>query len=436
MTTRILVRTHGSDDFATDFATMSGFGATPAGGVDRQAATAADGLTRDWLSGWFTEHGFTRLVDPIGNLFGLAEYVPGAPYVLVGSHLDSQPRGGRYDGAYGVLAAAHAVARVTAAVTAGDFVPKYNLAVVDWFNEEGSRFEPSMMGSGVFCGRIPLDVALATADRDGVTVAEALGGVGYRGTDVVPEIVGCAEIHIEQGHRLEDADVTIGLVESNWAAHKYRIVVRGEQSHTGSTPMEERRDALLAAAHIVVAAREVCDLFPTGQLHSGIGLLEAIPNSPVVVNREARLHLDMRSPFLEVLDRSDAWLRARFEEIEKATGTTIDLGRAHFWDVEPYHDEGVAIAERAAADLGLTARRTLTLAGHDSTNLKDLVPTVMLFIPSVRGISHNEHEYTAPEDCEAGVRLLAEVLARQITGVCTGAPRTSALAGTLHTVPA
>ncbi|HEY8295337.1 MAG TPA: M20/M25/M40 family metallo-hydrolase, partial [Micrococcaceae bacterium] len=224
-------------NFLTDFYRLSEFGATEAGGVDRQAASAPDGAQRAWLASQLHSRGFSVRYDAIGNQFGMLELTPGVPYVLVGSHLDSQPLGGRYDGAYGVLAATHAAFRLAESWMRDGKVPQYNLAVVNWFNEEGCRFKPSMMGSSVFTGKLGLDDALDTVDAAGIRVRDALEAIGTRGDFAGPEAAFYAEIHIEQGRTLEKSGVTIGMVDSNWAANKYEFVVHGEQGHTGSTVM-------------------------------------------------------------------------------------------------------------------------------------------------------------------------------------------------------
>jgi beta-ureidopropionase / N-carbamoyl-L-amino-acid hydrolase len=404
--------------FLRDFHTMSQFGATENGGVDRQAASAADGEQRRWLTGLLESNGFTVKFDAAGNQWGLFEAVPGAPYVVVGSHMDSQPTAGRYDGAYGVLAAAHAAFRLVrqwdAAGSAGQ--PKFNIAVVNWFNEEGSRFKPSMMGSSVYTGKLELETALATTDAGGMSVRQALEAIGCRGDYEGPDAAYCAEIHIEQGRSMEREGVTIGLVHSNWAANKYEFVVHGEQAHTGSTVIADRKDALLGASMMVVAARELADRFP-GVLHTSVGQLSVYPNSPVVVPSRVNLLLDLRSADEAVLAEADALLHSRIADIERRANVAVERHTAHSWPVTPYQSEGVALAAKVAADLGLASKEVMTLAGHDSTNMKDLVPTVMLFVPSVDGISHNEHEYTTDEDIVAGLAMLTEVVSR----LCHGA---------------
>lgn len=402
-------------DFMADFAKLCTFGATANGGVDRLAASAADGEQRSWFTGLLTDHGFTVEFDRIGNQFGTYEMVPGAPYVVVGSHLDSQPTAGRYDGAYGVLAAAHAAFRVVAAYKNSGSLPKFNIAVVNWFNEEGSRFKPSMMGSSVYTGKLELGQALSTQDRDGVTVGDALATIGCVGLEDGPQAACCAEIHIEQGRSMERGGITIGIVDSNWAANKYEFIVNGEQAHTGSTVIADRKDALLGASMLVVAARELADSFP-GVLHTSVGQLDVYPNSPVVVPSRVTLLLDLRSADEDVLAQADRQLHGHIERIERLANVTIGKEHSHCWPVTPYQPAGVELAEKSAANLGLPHQRVKTLAGHDSTNMKDIVPTVMLFVPSVDGISHNEHEYTRDEDIVSGLHMLTDVVGRLAEG--------------------
>ena len=407
-----------SDDtrFLEDFQAMSAFGATPSGGVDRQAGTEPDTAQRRWLADLLTEHGMCVSYDRIGHQFGLVERVPGAPYVVVGSHMDSQPTAGRFDGAYGVLAAVHAVSRAAADTTDE---PVYNLAVVNWFNEEGSRFAPSMMGSAVYTGKLPLEEALAVRDRAGVSVAEALAPTGFLGDTDGPEAAFCAEIHVEQGRVLENAGTTIGLVEATWAARKYRVVVNGEQAHSGAAVMADRRDALLGASMLVVAARELADRF-SGALHTAVGSMDVYPNSPVVVASRAEILLDLRSNDEQVLAEADKLLREHVARVEEAASVSVELHLSHAWGIDPYQPEGVELARASSESLGLSHQQVRTVAGHDSVNMKGRVPTVMLFVPSVEGVSHNEGEYTEDADLVAGLAVLTEVVRRLGAGELPG----------------
>lgn len=414
-------------EFLDSWAELEVIGATPAGGVERQAATAEDGQMREWFSQWLRERGFTVEVDRVGNLFGLLEFQAGAPYVLVGSHLDSQPRGGRFDGAYGVLAGAAAADRIRRQVAESGVTPRYNIAVVNWFNEEGSRFKPSLMGSAVFTGAADLEETLNITDHDGVTVREALTAIGSIGERDVfgagedaRRLAAYAEIHIEQGRELEKDNVTIGLVDRTWAANKYELNVIGVQGHTGATAIDDRQDALLGASLIVVALRDIADEFGD-ELHTSCGQMTVLPNSPVVVPREVHMHLDLRSDNDELLAAADAALRKRIAEAEIRAKVKVEHRKAHVWPGHHYQPQGVELARTVADDLGVSSMLVQTRAGHDSTNMKEIVPSVMLFVPSVDGISHAEAEYTADEDLCTGVDLLTETLARMLDGALDSA---------------
>jgi N-carbamoyl-L-amino-acid hydrolase len=409
-----------ASDFLADFAELSAIGATARGGVERQAATAEDGLTRAWLTRWFDENGFAVRVDGIGNLIGLVEFDPDAPYVLVGSHLDSQPLAGRFDGAYGVLAGAHAVREARDRFQALGARPPFNLAVVDWFNEEGSRFKPSMMGSAVHIGRLPIETALATEDPRGVTVQQALQAIDGVGRDAIPEVASYAELHIEQGRSLEDDGITIGVVASTWSAHKYTVLVRGEQAHTGSAAMADRRDALLAASHLVVAVNELVGHFPVEQMHTSVGELYVRPNSPVVVAREVELLIDIRAIESTMLEEAFRLLEQRMREIDLKCGTNTEVVTTSVWGSGAFLEAGVELVEQSADALGLSHQRVLTLAGHDATNMKEQVPTVLMFVPSVAGISHSELEYTTDADLVHGLQLLADVVVKLASGALAG----------------
>lgn len=402
--------------FLADWAVHSGFGAVPGtNGVDRQAASAADGEQRKWFAELLESHGFTVRRDAIGNQFALLELVPGAPYVLTGSHMDSQPTAGRFDGAYGVMASAHACIRLANEFRETPEGARFNLAVVNWFNEEGSRFKPSMMGSSVFTGKLALEEALATVDPLGISVRDALDAIDERGDFSDLPVASYAEIHVQQGRSMEEDEVTIGLVNATWAAHKFEFKVTGAQAHSGATAMADRRDALLGAARLVVAARELVDRFEPGELHTACGELNVYPNSPVVVASEVSLLIDLRSPNAEVIRAAAASLQQTIERVQREDRVAIEVVAEHSWDQNPYPEAGVELARDTADELGLPSARVMTVAGHDSTNMKDSVPTVMLFVPSVDGVSHNLDEFTRDEDLLAGVDHLTGVM-RKLAG--------------------
>lgn len=405
-----------SRDFVTDFEQMSTFGATEGGGVHREAGTKDDIRVRAWLREVFASLGLEEHQDHIGNQFGLKQYVPGAPYVLIGSHLDSQPMAGKYDGAYGVLAAVHAAQRVMRQVEDGQITPKFNLAVVNWFNEEGSRFTPSMMGSSVYTGKLDIEAALAIRDQAGVSVAEVLRAEDVQRHEEAPEAVSYAEIHIEQGPILESNGNTIGLVETTWGAKKYQVTITGDQGHTGATPMGQRKDALYGAAKYIVAAREIVEEFSSGMLHTSVSTLELFPNSPVTYAGEVTINLDLRSADIEVLTKAEDLLQQHRADIEQAAGVEISQRLTHEWGLMPYQPAGLDLAEQVACEQKKLFQYMRTVAGHDSTNLKDQVPTVMLFVPSQNGYSHNEKEFTTNADMLAGVEMLTGVVERLIIG--------------------
>ena len=403
--------------FLADWEVQAQFGAVEGTiGVERQAASAADGEQRKWFAELLEANGFTVHRDAVGNQFGLLELVPGAPYVLTGSHMDSQPTAGRFDGAYGVMASAHACFRVAEELRAHPEKARFNLAVVNWFNEEGSRFKPSMMGSSVFTGKLDASIALDTTDPHGVSVRDALDEISERGDFAGLEVASYAEIHVQQGRSMEEDGVTIGLVNATWGAHKFEFKITGEQAHSGSTLMVDRRDALLGAARLIVAARELVDEFDEGLLHTACGEINVYPNSPVVVASEVQLLFDLRSPSAEVLREAYASVMRTVEKVQREDRVGIEIVAEHSWDQNPYPEDGVELARVVAEDLNLTHDRVMTVAGHDSTNMKDVAPTVMLFVPSVDGISHSLKEFTRDEDLIAGLHHLTGVVQRLAEG--------------------
>ena len=402
------------DDFLRDFHHVATIGATAHNGVDRQAATPEDGQTRTWFASWMHDADRSVAVDAIGNMFGLFEWNPGAPYVVVGSHLDSQPLAGRFDGAYGVLAAMHAAKRIDERIA--DAVPPYNLAVVNWFNEEGSRFQPSIMGSSVYTGLFDRDEMLDVVDPGGVTVRKALADIGFLGTDEAPEAVSYAEIHIEQGRRLERDGIDIGLVESSWYTQKLDIEVLGEQSHTGATAMADRHDALVAASKIVVMVHDVTADYEPESLVSSVGQLFVEPNSPIVVARRVHLVADLRSGDPEKVRGARDSLVHKIEELARDSNLTIKVRDFDIRPIRYFSEDGIDIARRAADGLGYTSRRLPTMAGHDSVAMNTRVPSVMLFIPSVDGVSHCEREFSTDDAMVKGVDVLTDVTYELVHG--------------------
>lgn len=406
----------GAHEFLTDFHHVATFGATDNNGVDRQAATPEDKLSRDWFAAFAAQRDWQLRVDGIGNMFALVELTPGAPYVLIGSHLDSQPLGGRFDGAYGVIAALHAAERIVTRVADENASPAFNLAVVNWFNEEGGRFPPSIMGSSVFAGLMDEAEMLAVRDLAGVSVAEALDAIGYRGTDPRPDVAGYAEIHIEQGRILEREGIDLGAVDFSWYTQKLDIEVLGEQSHTGATAMADRHDALVAASKVVLLVHEVTKAFEAEALVSSVGRFTVEPNSPIVVARRVHLVADLRSASPAIVAEARASLLADISEVARAHDITINVRDFDVRDIQRFPQAGVELTEKVAADLGLGVRPICTMAGHDSVPMNRIVPTVMMFIPSVDGVSHCEREFSTDEQMTAGVDALTQVAWEMVNG--------------------
>ncbi len=391
---------------------LDAVGATPAGGVHRPACTAADGAARDLLQTWMRDAGMQVAIDPIGNMAGLLELAgPGAPVVMAGSHLDSQPQGGRFDGALGVAAACAAALDLQDQVRAGLLRPCCNVAVVNWTNEEGARFQPSLLGSGVHAGTLGLQEALACADGDGVCIGAALRDIGYAGTGVLPHASAYVELHVECGRVLDDAGERLGVFTRYWGAAKQRVAFIGEAAHTGPTPMPLRRDALLGAARLVCAVRAMADAAP-GLLHSSVGRIEVRPNSPNVVPAEAVTFVELRSPEPGVLTWAEAELARQVAVAAEGAGLRADAGPVDRRPAGAFDAGLAAMAEAEAAAMGYALRRLDTVAGHDAVSMAGLCPSVMLVVPSVGGLCHNPAEFTHPADVALGAELLTRLLGR------------------------
>ncbi|MGY2293043.1 allantoate amidohydrolase [Pseudomonas sp. SDO528_S397] len=400
------------ETFEALFRDSSAIGATPAGGLHRLAASAEDGAVRDLFARWLRERDVEVRVDAVGNMFGLITLNPGAPYVLCGSHLDSQPSAGRFDGIYGVLAGAVAVVSLARQLRERGEVPACNLAVVNWTNEEGARFQPSLIGSSVFTGDLALHEAWACRDGDGTCLKDALQQIGYLGQGLIElDVAGYVEIHVEQGENLERDGLAIGVVRDTWAALKQRIRFDGEQNHTGPTPMAARKDALLAAAHAITAVRAEADLHGL-QLHSSVGRLEIYPNSPNVVPSRVTLHVEYRSPDTALLAAAGERLDAHLQAVAARTATAYEVESRTLRAPTRLHPGFADLAYSVGEQLGLPIGNSVTVSGHDAISLNRHYPVCLLFIPSSNGVSHNEAEFTRDEDLRTGLRMLTALLHR------------------------
>lgn len=393
---------------------LARIGATPKGGVRRLALTETDRQGRDRFVAWAHEAGLETRVDAIGNIFALRKGTQaGAPPVVMGSHLDSQPSGGKFDGAYGVLAGLE----VVRALNDAGIRTRTSLEVAAWTNEEGSRFTPTMMGSGVFVGAHPLEQVLAQKDLDGVSVQQALESVGYAGTAPAHKVGAYFEAHIEQGPVLESTRTTIGVVQGALGQRWFDVIVSGQDSHAGPTPMETRKDALLAASRLVLEVNRIATSFPD-YARGTVGQMQVKPNSRNVVPGEVRMSTEFRSA-------NDATLSSMVEEyrrvaktIEAACRVDVDIREVVYFPPSHFAPELVGSVRDAAQALGLLHRDIVSGAGHDAVYLSRVAPTAMIFVPCEGGISHNEIESATKEDLTAGCNvLLHAVLAR--AGVAT-----------------
>lgn len=389
---------------------VSAFGGGGDGSMTRLALSAEDGAARDWLAAWFRENGFVPLVDRIGNQFGRLDLSGGnAPTVMVGSHLDSQPNGGRFDGALGVIAACEAIRAVRESLAERGQRAACNFVVANWTNEEGARFQPSLLGSSVFAGTAELPWALERRDGDGVSVRQALEAIGYAGTDSLGIPDAFIELHIEGGPVLEREGLPFGAFSRYWGATKYRLAFIGRQAHTGPTPMAERRDALLAAAYLIADLKDMAADHGL-DLHTSVGRLEVFPNSPNTVPSEAVLYIELRSGSPRILEEAEATLKARITAAAGRAGVEAEVRSIDLRPAGSMHPGLVRLAERAGAGRSARTRHLDTIGGHDAISLAAVCPAIVLAVPCRNGVMHHPTEFAAPEDQAFGTQVLADML--------------------------
>lgn len=391
---------------------VSEFGSTGDGGVDRPALTDAHKEARDWLCNEFRERGYQILIDGIGNLFGRIDMAgPDAPLIMVGSHLDSQPNGGRFDGAYGVIAALSAVETWRQNAKRSGAAPTCNFVVADWMNEEGARFQPSLLGSSVYTGALERDFALTRSDVTGATVEAELERTGYMGSDVPPRPDCFIEIHIEGDDKMEKSGAKIAPFVRHWGASKVRIEVSGEQNHTGPTPMEDRHDAVLGAAYIIAKVRELADV-ASDTLYTSVARLDVSPNSPNIVPSKAVLFAELRAPEPTTLEWAEAELRSVLPALAERAAVKAEILSVERRPAGKFDPRLIALCERVADDLDLQRMRLDTIAGHDGVALNSIMPSIVIAVPSVKGVIHRNDEFTSEEDLLAGANVLLEMIAR------------------------
>ncbi|BEP71450.1 MULTISPECIES: M20 family metallo-hydrolase [unclassified Variovorax] len=390
-------------------AALARIGATPTGGVNRPALSAEDAEAQALMASWGRALDLTPSRDDAGNFFlRLNGQDPDAAPVLSGSHLDSQPTGGRYDGVFGVVAALEAAQ----ALREAGITPRRSLDVVAWMNEEGSRFAPGMMGAAVFAGDRTLADIGSVRDADGICVADALQDTAMRLAQLPHRPLAGAvhayvEAHIEQGPVLDRLGIPVGVVTGIQGKHTFRVVVDGEAAHAGTSNRTERRDALLAALAMVQAL--------TAELHDAedqvkftVGRFEVTPNAPSVVPSRVLFSIDLRHPDTDTLRR----LSAAVEPLCQAHAgpCKVTVTRLSAADSLVFPDAMRARVKSAADTLGIASMELRSAAGHDARYLHSVTPSAMVFVPSRDGITHNETEFTEPADLADGTRVLTEVL--------------------------
>ncbi|XAH21212.1 Zn-dependent hydrolase [Xylophilus sp. GW821-FHT01B05] len=389
-------------------------GATPKGGNCRLALSALDGQGRDLVVGWMRAAGLQITVDAVGNIFGVRPgRNPALAPVATGSHIDTQPTGGKFDGCFGVLAGLE----VMRTLQEHGIETEAPLALVIWTNEEGTRFVPVMMGSGVHCGVFPLETALSAVDAQGMSVRNELAAIGYAGTAPIGTVRPGRyfEAHIEQGPILEAEDTVIGVVTGSLGLRWYDVTVTGMEAHAGPTPMALRRDALYAATHLMQAVVDIAndpDFAPHGR--GTVGTVGVHPNSRNVIPGQVTFTVDLRHQDAARLDL----MEQRFRQAAAALADGSTTG--HAMDVKvvdvqefpptPFAADMVDAVRQQAVARGYSQRDIITGAGHDAVYMARQVPTAMIFVPCKDGISHNEIEDADPRHLEAGANVLLGAL--------------------------
>ncbi|MDE0309631.1 MAG: Zn-dependent hydrolase [Acidiferrobacterales bacterium] len=390
---------------------MAQIGATQKGGVCRLALTDLDLESRDLLSEWCFSEGCDRKVDPMGNLFFRR---PGTSSdqraVGSGSHLDTQPTGGKFDGAYGVMAALE----VIRTMNDSDVSTELPVELVVWTNEEGSRFPPAMIGSAVYAGAFDLEYGHSRSDLDGRTMGEELKRIGYLG-DSLPsdhQFSAFFEAHIEQGPILEEMNLPVGVVTGVQGSHWYDVTIVGEETHAGPTPMNRRRDALRGASELLPKIYRIAT--DSGfDARITLGEFRIYPGSRNTVPSRVEFTIDFRHPILTEFDRLDQQIKDTVNQFGEQSNLDVEID--HIWRSPPiaFDSNCIDVVRNSAKNCGYGFNEMVSGAGHDSVNISGVAPTSMIFVPCDGGVSHNEEENISKEQAEVGANvLLHSVLAR------------------------
>jgi N-carbamoyl-L-amino-acid hydrolase len=378
-------------------------GETPRGGLTRLALTDDDRRGRDLMVRWMREAGLRVTVDQMGNIFGERAGTEALPPVMMGSHADSVPTGGKYDGQLGVLCGLETIR----ALNDHGLRTRHPVTLVIFTNEEGARFQPAMIASGVMAGKIPLEDAYNARDKDGIRLVDELQRIGYLGSEpCVPRpFRAYLELHIEQGPFLEEEGLNVGVVDGIVAISWSRLTIHGVQDHAGPTPMRIRHDALVAAAEVTTGVRAIARELG-GDVVTTVGNLTVHPNIPNAIPGRVTMSIDMRDPRTETLAVARRCLDAVGKAACEREGVRWEL--EHYWQVPftPFAPDVVAAVERAAKASGARYRHILSGAGHDAQYMAAIGPTGMIFVPSRDGRSHCEEEFTPMDDIERGATTL------------------------------
>ncbi|MEM5529689.1 Zn-dependent hydrolase [Gammaproteobacteria bacterium AS21] len=383
-------------------------GHTTKGGLNRLALTELDKQGRDLFIQWCEEAGCTVTIDEIGNIFARRSGIDDSlPPVMTGSHIDTQPTGGKFDGCFGVMAGLEAIRSLN------DLGIKTQapIELVVWTNEEGSRFPPCMMGSGVFTGKISLNDALETSDEQGISVKEALLAIGYNGTKshIGHEVRAYFEAHIEQGPILEDEKKQIGVVVGALGQKWYDIDIVGVESHAGPTPMHLRKDASLAGADLIKYVNQIALQYPPHG-RGTVGCFEVFPSSRNVIPGQVKMTADLRHLDANTLDKMAAQLADKATQLQTLYGVTIKVTPTADFPPIDFDNQCITNIREAASSLSYTNMDIVSGAGHDAIFLADVALAGMIFIPCENGISHNELERASKQDLAAGASVLLNVL--------------------------
>ena len=387
---------------------LAKIGATPKGGVCRLTLTDLDRQGRDLVTRWAREAGMTVTIDRIGNGFmRRAGRNDALPPIVTGSHIDTQPTGGKFDGNYGVLAGLE----VVRTLNDHGIETEAPVEVAFWTNEEGSRFVPVMMGSGVFAKAFTLEHAYASRDTEGKSVKEELARIGYVGTEEpgAHPIGTYFETHIEQGPVLEDNDKTIGVVTGVLGLRWYDCTVTGMEAHAGPTPMALRKDALQAATRIMQEVVAIANRHaPYGR--GTVGMVHVHPNSRNVIPGRIKFSVDFRNATDELVEKMDAELLDFAARVGRESGLAVSIDRVASFTAQPFDPGCIDAVGRAAGKLGYSTIPVVSGAGHDAVYLARVAPAGMIFIPCKDGISHNEIEDAKPEHVTAGCNVLLHAM--------------------------